>query len=47
MSERYAEAARAAGDPVDLAVRHHVGHMDLIEPRSSGGSVARDWLLRI
>jgi dipeptidyl aminopeptidase/acylaminoacyl peptidase len=47
MSERYAEAAQAAGDPVDLAVRHDVGHMDLMEPRSPGWSVALDWLLRI
>jgi acetyl esterase/lipase len=46
MSERYAEAAQAAGDPVDLAVRHDVGHMDLIEPRSPGWSVTVDWLLR-
>jgi fermentation-respiration switch protein FrsA (DUF1100 family) len=46
MSERYAEAAQAAGDPVDLAVRQDVGHMDLIEPRSPGWSVAVDWLLR-
>jgi acetyl esterase/lipase len=46
MSERYAEAALAAGDLVDLAVRHDVGHMDLIEPRSTGWSIAIDWLLR-
>ena len=46
MSECYAEAAQAAGDPVDLAVRHDVGHMDLIEPRSPGWSVALDFLLR-
>ena len=46
MSEHYAEAAQAAGDPVDLSVRHDVGHMDLIEPRSPGWSVALDWLLR-
>ncbi len=47
MSERYAEAARAAGDPVDLVVRHDVGHMDLIEPRSAGWSVTLEWLLRM
>lgn len=46
MSERYAEAARGAGDTVDLAVRHDIGHMDLIEPRSPGWLVAVDWLLR-
>jgi acetyl esterase/lipase len=47
MSERYAEVAQAAGDPVDLLVRHDVGHMDLIEPRSPGWSVALEWLVRM
>jgi dipeptidyl aminopeptidase/acylaminoacyl peptidase len=47
MSERYAEVAQAAGDPVDLVVRHDVGHMDLIEPRSPGWSVALEWLVRM
>lgn len=46
MSKRYAEAAEAAGEPVDLVVRHDVGHMDLIELQSPGWSVAVDWLLR-
>ncbi len=46
MSERYAEAAQAAGDTVDLAMRHDVGHMDLIDPCSPGWLIAVDWLLR-
>jgi dipeptidyl aminopeptidase/acylaminoacyl peptidase len=44
MSERYAEAAEAAGDRVNLAVRDDVGHMDLIQPRSAAWPVVVDWL---
>lgn len=46
MSESYAEAARRAGDQVELAVRQDVGHMDLIDPRSPGWRIVVDWLLR-
>ncbi|MDQ4090927.1 MAG: prolyl oligopeptidase family serine peptidase, partial [Actinomycetota bacterium] len=46
LSERYAEAARAKGDRVDLAVLAEVGHMDLIDPRSAGWAVVVDWLRR-
>ena len=44
VSERYAEVARAKGDEVDLAVLPEVGHMDLIDPRSPGWAVVREWL---
>ena len=43
-SERYAEAAWAKGDEVDLAVLADVGHMDLIDPRSPGWAVVLEWL---
>ena len=46
VSARYAEAARAKGDRVDLAVLAEVGHMDLIDPRSAGWAVVVDWLRR-
>lgn len=43
-SERYAEAARAKGDRVDLAVLAGVGHMDLIDPRTPAWRLVLDWL---
>ena len=44
-SERYAEAARAKGDRVDLAILPDAGHMDLIDPASPGWALVREWLL--
>jgi acetyl esterase/lipase len=34
LSGRYASAARAAGDPVELVTLRGTGHMDLVEPHS-------------
>jgi len=33
-SRRYAEAARAAGDPCELLVLPGVGHFEVIDPRT-------------
>ncbi len=46
VSERYAEAAWAAGDDLDLAVVAEAAHMDLIDPRSPAWAVVLDWLRR-
>jgi len=43
MAHRYAAAACAAGDDVDL-VTPAVAHMDLIDPRSSAWATVADWL---
>jgi acetyl esterase/lipase len=40
----YAQAARAAGDPVDLAVIPGAGHAELVDPRSEAWGAAAAWL---
>lgn len=45
-SRRYADAARAAGDDVELVSPPGVAHMELIEPRSPSWAVVVDWLGR-
>jgi dipeptidyl aminopeptidase/acylaminoacyl peptidase len=44
MSVTYAERARAAGDPVDLAILPGVGHFEHLDPRSSAWAAVRAWL---
>jgi acetyl esterase/lipase len=44
-SERYATAAAAAGDDVELAVLP-VDHMSLIDPSSEGWATVRAWMAR-
>lgn len=46
-SERYVNAAVAAGDPVRLVVLPGVGHMELVDPAHDAWSVARDALLQM
>ncbi len=46
LSRRYADAARAAGDDVELVTPPDVAHMELIEPRSPAWAVVVDWLTR-
>jgi acetyl esterase/lipase len=46
MSRRYADAAHAAGDEVDLATPSGVAHMELIDPTSSSWELVVDWLAR-
>jgi acetyl esterase/lipase len=43
-SVEYARAARAAGDPVDLAVIPGAGHPELVEPRAEGWRAVAAWL---
>jgi acetyl esterase/lipase len=43
-SVRYAEAARCAGDAVDLAVIPGAGHADLIDPQAEAWRRAAVWL---
>jgi acetyl esterase/lipase len=44
MSRSYAEAARAAGDRVDLAVHEQLGHFEHLDPPSPAWTTVRDWL---
>jgi acetyl esterase/lipase len=44
LSERYADAARAAGDDVDLVVRPEDGHFEHLDPAGDAWAVARDWM---
>ena len=44
-SRRYAAAATAAGDPVEVRVVDG-GHMELIDPAGPAWRVVRDWLAR-
>jgi pimeloyl-ACP methyl ester carboxylesterase len=44
MSRSYAEAARAAGDRVDLVVHERLGHFEHLDPRSPAWRAVRDWL---
>jgi acetyl esterase/lipase len=44
MSRSYAEAARAAGDRVDLIVHEQLGHFEHLDPRSPAWRSVRDWL---
>ena len=46
LSERYAEAARAAGDPVEVDLRPGEGHFEHIDPRSGAWGSVRRWLER-
>jgi acetyl esterase/lipase len=46
LSRRYAEAARAAGDDVDLVTPAGLAHMELIDPASPSWAVVVDWLAR-
>ncbi|HEY2704122.1 MAG TPA: alpha/beta fold hydrolase [Candidatus Dormibacteraeota bacterium] len=44
MSRDHAEAARAAGDPVELVTLPGVGHADTIDPESRAWRAAAAWL---
>jgi acetyl esterase/lipase len=44
MSRSYAEAARAAGDRVELVVHEGCGHFEHLDPRSPAWRSVRDWL---
>jgi acetyl esterase/lipase len=46
-SERYATAALAAGDPVQLVVLPGVGHYELIDPADPAWEICRDRALRM
>lgn len=46
LSERYAEAARAGGDPVELVLRPQDGHFEHIDPQSAAWADVRSWLGR-
>ena len=46
-SERYVDAAVAAGDPVRLVVLPHIGHMEMVDVDSPAWSVSRDALLQM
>jgi acetyl esterase/lipase len=43
-SRRFAEAARAAGDSVDLVEPPGAGHREVVDPRTAAWSAAADWL---
>ena len=43
-SLRYAEAARRAGDPVELAVIPGAGHAELVDPRTRAWGAVTVWL---
>jgi acetyl esterase/lipase len=43
-SLRYAQAARRAGDPVELAVVSGAGHAELVDPRSDAWQRVAAWL---
>jgi acetyl esterase/lipase len=45
LSERYAQAARVAGDPVELVLLGDTGHYEHIDPAGEAWRIARDWLL--
>jgi acetyl esterase/lipase len=45
ISESYAEAAHAAGDPCELRVLPRTGHFEHIDARSDAWRLAREWLL--
>jgi acetyl esterase/lipase len=44
MSRVYARDARAAGDPVDLAMHQDLGHFEHLDPTSPAWRSVRDWL---
>jgi pimeloyl-ACP methyl ester carboxylesterase len=46
ISRRYADAARAAGDDLELVTPPAVAHMELIDPDSPTWTVVVDWLNR-
>lgn len=43
-SRRYADAARAAGDRIDLEVLLGVGHAAVIDPRGPAWPVVESWI---
>jgi acetyl esterase/lipase len=45
ISESYAEAAHAAGDPCELRILPRTGHFEHIDARSDAWRIAREWLL--
>lgn len=47
ISRRYAQAARAAGDEVELVELPDAGHMDFLDPASSAHRALCGWLARI
>jgi fermentation-respiration switch protein FrsA (DUF1100 family) len=46
-SVHYAEAARAAGDAVELVVVPGAGHMDFVDPASAAFGAFVSWLDRV
>ncbi|WLT31579.1 S9 family peptidase [Geothrix sp. PMB-07] len=47
LSERYALAAQAAGDQMDLIPLPIAGHMDFLDPNSQAHATWCDWLARL
>lgn len=45
LSRRYARAAKAAGDTVELIELPGAGHMEFLDPRSEAHAILRRWLL--
>jgi acetyl esterase/lipase len=46
LSRAYAEAAKAASDPVELIELPEAGHMDFLDPSSAAHEALCDWLRR-
>jgi dipeptidyl aminopeptidase/acylaminoacyl peptidase len=46
LSRRYAVAARAAGDAVELIELEEAGHMDFVDPSTAAYRALRRWLTR-
>jgi pimeloyl-ACP methyl ester carboxylesterase len=47
IARSYTQAARAAGDRVDLLELPHTGHMDCLDPSSTAHVTLCDWLARM
>jgi acetyl esterase/lipase len=46
ITESYADAARAAGDPCEMRVLRDTGHFEHIDPRTDAWRMAREWIFR-
>lgn len=46
MVQDYADAARAAGDDVELVLREHDGHFEHLDPRTGAWATTAEWLAR-
>ncbi|MEA2394183.1 MAG: hypothetical protein QOJ82_2074 [Solirubrobacteraceae bacterium] len=47
LSRRYADAARAAGDVVEVVLRSGEGHFEHLDPSSAAWTAVVDWLERL